>query len=77
MAEKIVEALSAPFDIGAHALHISASIGIAIYPNDGADFETLIRHSDTAMYRAKQSQDRRFRFFDQASAGETEDDPGN
>lgn len=77
VAEKIVEALSAPFDIGAHALHISASIGIAIYPNDGADFETLIRHSDTAMYRAKQSQDRRFRFFDQASAGETEDDPGN
>ncbi len=45
------------------ALHISCSVGIAIYPDDAADMETLLRHADTAMYSAKTSGRNNFQFF--------------
>jgi diguanylate cyclase (GGDEF)-like protein/PAS domain S-box-containing protein len=63
VADKIGEALSAPFQVQGSGMRIDASIGITVYPRDGADFETLIKHSDTAMYRAKKSGERRYRFF--------------
>jgi diguanylate cyclase len=53
VADKIVAALGVPFRIGAHALALTASIGIAIYPDDGEDADTLLDRADTAMYRAK------------------------
>jgi diguanylate cyclase (GGDEF)-like protein/PAS domain S-box-containing protein len=55
VAEKMLEALSAPFEIAAHNLRISASIGIAIYPEHGRNEKILNKHADIAMYYAKGS----------------------
>ncbi|SFM13127.1 putative bifunctional diguanylate cyclase/phosphodiesterase [Rugamonas rubra] len=54
VAHKLLAALSAPFLIGGHDLRVGGSIGISVYPQDGADAETLLRLADIAMYRAKQ-----------------------
>ena len=53
IANKIIETLKIPFEINEHELFITTSIGVAIYPSDGLDPETLVRNADTAMYRAK------------------------
>ena len=55
VAEKLLEALSEPFALEGRELRISASIGLAFFPEDGADADTLLRHADVAMYRAKAS----------------------
>jgi diguanylate cyclase (GGDEF)-like protein len=52
-AAKIVEALEEPFKIGEHTLDVRASIGVAGYPAQGEDAETLMRRADAAMYAAK------------------------
>jgi diguanylate cyclase (GGDEF)-like protein len=62
-AEKILQTLSAPFQIEAHELHVSASIGIVIYPDDAREAETLLRHADFAMYHAKDCGRGNFQFF--------------
>ncbi|OPY57860.1 MAG: Cyclic di-GMP phosphodiesterase Gmr [Pelotomaculum sp. PtaU1.Bin035] len=54
IAQKILEAIREPFNIDDHELYIATSIGIALYPNDGEDAETLLKNADTAMYRAKE-----------------------
>jgi len=54
VAEKILVALSLPFDISGHSLSISVSIGIATYPEHGSDEKVLLKNADTAMYLAKQ-----------------------
>ncbi len=64
IAEKILAALKAPFHLNGHELYISASIGIAIYPDDGVTHETLIKHADIAMYSAKDGGRNDIRFFD-------------
>jgi diguanylate cyclase (GGDEF)-like protein/PAS domain S-box-containing protein len=64
IAEKIIAALKTPFHLNSHELYISASIGIAIYPDDGTTQETLIKHADIAMYSAKDQGRNDFRFFD-------------
>jgi len=53
LGEIIVEALKYPTASGVEALKCSASIGIALYPRDGHDFDTLVKNADTAMYKAK------------------------
>lgn len=53
VADKVVEALRAPLDLDGTELTISASIGIAMFPEDGADGATLVRNADAAMYDAK------------------------
>src|SRR5437762_8600158 len=53
IAQKILETLKIPFIIGERELFVTTSIGITVYPNDGADPETLVRNADSAMYRAK------------------------
>ena len=53
VAEKMIALLGAPSQIGEHVLRLSASIGISLYPDDGADALTLIERADAAMYRAK------------------------
>ncbi len=53
VADKLIDLLSQPFHIVEHELFIAASIGICLYPGDGADVDTLVRNADTAMYQAK------------------------
>ena len=53
LARRILSTLTPPIPLGTHELFVTASIGIAIYPGDGQDVETLLTHADTAMYEAK------------------------
>ncbi|MDC8759508.1 putative bifunctional diguanylate cyclase/phosphodiesterase [Janthinobacterium fluminis] len=53
IADKFLESLHQPFDLDGHEVHISASIGIAIYPGDGETIDELLRHADIAMYQVK------------------------
>jgi diguanylate cyclase (GGDEF)-like protein/PAS domain S-box-containing protein len=62
-ANKILLSLTAPHSIGGQDLHVDASIGISIYPEDGEDAETLIKNADTAMYHAKERGRNNFQFF--------------
>ncbi|MCB6183089.1 EAL domain-containing protein [Leeia sp. TBRC 13508] len=62
-AQRIIRALSEPFDLGSGDLFISASIGIACYPEDGKDSHTLLKHADLAMYRAKEMGNNLFHFY--------------
>ncbi len=54
IAKKIIECLVDPISCNGHELHITTSIGISIFPYDGTDAETLIKHADISMYRAKE-----------------------
>ncbi|MEO8717150.1 MAG: PAS domain S-box protein [Burkholderiales bacterium] len=63
VAQKILEAMARPFDLGGNEAYISASIGIAAFPGDGEDAETLLKNADIAMYRAKESARNCYRFF--------------
>src|SRR5437667_3154272 len=53
MAQRVLRIIAEPIDIEGQRLYITASIGIAIYPEDGEDAETLLKNADNAMYRAK------------------------
>lgn len=63
MAKKLITVISHPYRIDAHELVVTPSIGVAIYPDDGVNFDSLYQHADTAMYRAKQDGRNDFRFF--------------
>jgi len=63
VAAKTLEQLSQPFVLGNQEVRISGSIGIALYPRDGGNGITLIKHADVAMYRAKESGRNAYRFF--------------
>ncbi|MDD3327963.1 MAG: EAL domain-containing protein [Zoogloea sp.] len=62
-ARKILEALAAPFQLGEHELLITPSIGIALYPDNAGDPETLLKHAEAAMYHAKNQGRNTFQFF--------------
>jgi diguanylate cyclase (GGDEF)-like protein/PAS domain S-box-containing protein len=62
-ASRLIAALDAPMQIAGHSLTITASIGISLYPSDGDDYETLLKHADAAMYSAKRAGRDRFMFF--------------
>lgn len=64
-AQKILTALAEPHHIELHSLHISASIGISVYPDDGQDAETLIKNADAAMYHVKENGRNDYQFFTQ------------
>lgn len=61
---RIIGGLNQPFRVSQHAVSISASIGVTLYPHDGADADTLLRHADQAMYAAKQAGRNRHHLFD-------------
>jgi diguanylate cyclase (GGDEF)-like protein/PAS domain S-box-containing protein len=63
VAAKLIEVVSAPYRIGQHELVATPTIGIAIYPEDGQDVETLSKNADAAMHKAKQEGRNGFRFF--------------
>ena len=63
IATDILDAMAPGFEIDGHALACSFSIGIALYPDDGADFDTLLLKADTAMYHAKEAGRNAYRFF--------------
>ncbi len=64
-AKMMLTMLEAPHLIGDHVLAINASIGISVYPDDGADLETLIKNAETAMYEAKGHGRNQYEFFRQ------------
>ena len=63
LVERLVPAVRRPHDIDGHALHVSCSVGIALYPEDGADIDELMRHADVAMYQGKAGGRDTARFF--------------
>ena len=65
-AVRMLEAVGEPHLIDEHELHITTSIGISLYPDDGADAGTLIKNADTAMYQAKAQGRKNYRFFEPA-----------
>ncbi len=68
LASRINEALRAPIVIDGHRLVTTASIGVGLFPRDGKDMGELMRHSDTAMYQAKESGRNNFKLFSPAMA---------
>ena len=62
-AKKMIKSLEKPFQIGDYELFITASIGISIFPNDGEDFETLIKYADSALYKAKDKGKNTYQIF--------------
>ncbi|WP_341890455.1 EAL domain-containing protein [Variovorax sp. YR752] len=53
LARRIIDVLTRPFEVDGHVVHIGTSVGVAMAPTDGEDSETLLRHADLALYRAK------------------------
>ncbi|MCX7174579.1 MAG: EAL domain-containing protein [Proteobacteria bacterium] len=62
---KLIKRLQETFWIDGHELSTSISVGITLYPDDGKDFDTLLKKADMAMYRAKDSGRNTYRFFDE------------
>ena len=66
IANKLVDAIRLPFEISGHQVFLGVSIGIAVFPQDGSDPETLLRHADLAMAHAKRDGGSAARFFEPA-----------
>jgi diguanylate cyclase (GGDEF)-like protein len=65
-AKRMLLAVAKGHSIDEHDLHLTTSIGISVYPDDGLDAETLIKNADTAMYQAKENGRSRYQFFEPA-----------
>jgi diguanylate cyclase (GGDEF)-like protein/PAS domain S-box-containing protein len=63
IAARMLDAVGAMHSVGHHELHVSACIGISVYPDDGLDGETLIKNADSAMYQAKANGGSNYQFF--------------
>ena len=62
ITKRIIDLFTEPFDIKGQKFYISTSVGIAVYPTDGEDVETLIKNADMAMYKAKEKGNNQFIF---------------
>jgi diguanylate cyclase (GGDEF)-like protein/PAS domain S-box-containing protein len=62
-ARRMLQAVAEGHPVGQHDLHVTTSIGISVYPDDGLDVETLIKNADTAMYQAKEHGRQSYQFF--------------
>ncbi|WP_086480726.1 EAL domain-containing protein [Oceanospirillum sanctuarii] len=60
---RILEVMAKPFHIGQHVLHISASVGIRLFPDDDNDIKNIVKQADTALYRAKSNGKNTFHFY--------------
>jgi diguanylate cyclase (GGDEF)-like protein len=63
IADQILVQIRNPFTLDGRLIHITASMGIALYPNDGDDYDTLIKNSDNALHKAKELGKNRVHFF--------------
>jgi diguanylate cyclase (GGDEF)-like protein/PAS domain S-box-containing protein len=63
IAEKLLKIIETPCEFNGNKMFVTGSIGIAIYPDDGLDQQTLFKNADSAMYRAKESGKNRYCFF--------------
>ncbi|MDP2833393.1 MAG: EAL domain-containing protein [Pseudomonadota bacterium] len=63
VAEHVIQSLQQPFPVGGHELSVGASIGIALYPDDGDSVDKLLRSADSALYAAKAAGKHTWRFF--------------
>lgn len=63
LAGKVIEAIKQPLMVNSNKLSITASIGIALFPNDGEDADTLLKNADIAMYRAKEKGRNNYQFY--------------
>lgn len=66
LAQKLLQVMAAPFHLEGHEFFVTSSIGISLYPRDGADAETLVRNADAAMYRAKAQGRNAYAFYTEA-----------
>ncbi len=64
VARRLIDAMQAPVESSAGPIHVSASVGIAVYPEDGETFETLLKHADVALYQAKDAGRNAYEFYD-------------
>jgi diguanylate cyclase (GGDEF)-like protein/PAS domain S-box-containing protein len=62
-ARKMLQAVAEAHFIDQHDLHVTSSVGVSVYPDDGLDAETLIKNADTAMYQAKENGRQSYQFF--------------
>jgi len=63
VAQRIIDAVSDPFTVGETTVTIGASVGIAIFPQDGSDYQTILKSADMAMYQAKDEGKNTYRYF--------------
>lgn len=63
IAQRLIEVVSKPFQVGRHELQVGVSIGISTYPGDGVDIGSLLKNADTAMYQAKAAGGGAYQFF--------------
>ena len=63
IARRMLHAVAEPHSIDQRDLHVTTSIGVSVYPDDGLDAEALIKNADTAMYQAKENGRQSYRFF--------------
>ena len=63
VSQRIISAVAEPFDIGGTKITIGASIGIATFPQDGSDYQTILKSADMAMYQAKEEGKNTYRYF--------------
>ncbi|TIM95576.1 MAG: EAL domain-containing protein [Mesorhizobium sp.] len=64
LAKRIIEAIAKPFRDKSRDIHVGISLGIAVFPDDGGDADTLLKNADTALYRAKSEGRNLYRFFE-------------
>lgn len=63
LAERVLACCAEPFMIAGRELHVTASVGVSVYPDNGGDAEALLKNADTAMYRAKERGRNTYRFY--------------
>ncbi len=66
IAQRIIQSFEAPFLLKEYGLRVSASIGLAFYPDDSSDLQSLLQHADAAMYQAKENGRNTYQFFSES-----------
>jgi diguanylate cyclase (GGDEF)-like protein/PAS domain S-box-containing protein len=73
ICEQLLQLITEPYDIDRQVHHVTTSIGVAMYPDDGNDVQELLKHADAAMYQAKENGKNRFAFYEAAMNARAEE----